>query len=449
MDDFLVYLLVLILLTNRYIVGQLLKYLAGADFDRKREGFEPTIATVTPLFCEGEQIFHTIQSLLALDYPKEKLEIIVVDDCSTDDSHAWALKAAKGHPNVKVLRNPVNLGKRKAINRAHRATRAEFIVSIDSDVIVDRHALRALVARFVSPDIAAVGGRVMVSNPNANWLTRMQTVKYYFAQEWLKNIERTFKSVMCLSGCLTCYRREVLEELQPVLEGRNILGIPIKYGEDRFLTRQIVKAGYKTVFVTEAFCYTVAPTTLSKYFSQQIRWRRSNFVDWFGGVKHCWRLPAPVAINYFSLFGLMLAYPFLLMEKISHGNFAQLLVLHAGALGLLASLFWAASRSQPESQRVGPLAFLSMAILMPVSYFVFTPLALLTLDSGSWETRGGVPASAPADSREPALADAPSPGKGPGEAAIPAADPVEGAALLVANAPASMVEALQPSGGVR
>ena len=69
---------------------------------------------------------------------------------------------------------------------------------------------------------------------------------------------------MCLSGCLTAYRRHVLIELEPILENRNILGVPIKYGEDRFLTHQIVKAGYRTRMTMDAICFTKAPTTLTR-----------------------------------------------------------------------------------------------------------------------------------------------------------------------------------------
>src|SRR5690606_31046647 len=111
-----------------------------------------------------------------------------------------------------------------------------------------------------------------------------QTIKYHYGYFYLKNLERAFQCVMCLSGCLTAYRRHVLVELEPILEDRNLLGIPIKYGEDRFLTRQIVKAGYRTVCTLDAQCWTVAPPTISKYFAQQLRWRRSNLVDFFGGI---------------------------------------------------------------------------------------------------------------------------------------------------------------------
>ena len=74
--------------------------------------------------------------------------------------------------------------------------------------------------------------------------------------------------------------------------------MPIKYGEDRFLTRQILKAGYLTTMTLAARCRTFVPNTLGAYFAQQLRWRRSNLVDYAGGVTHMWRLHPLVAINY-------------------------------------------------------------------------------------------------------------------------------------------------------
>ncbi|HEY5946102.1 MAG TPA: glycosyltransferase family 2 protein, partial [Kofleriaceae bacterium] len=258
--------------------------------DQTISGYEPTITVVVPLFNEGRSIYDTIVSLVKLEYPQHKLEVTVVDDCSTDDSYEWAQKAAAEFPNVRVIRNAVNMGKRKGINAAVRASTAEIIVSVDSDVIVFPTALRELVARFTSPEVAAVGGRIHVSNPNVNWLTRLQTIKYYFGQEHLKNLERSLDQVMCLSGCLTAYRRHVLIELEPILENRNILGVPIKYGEDRFLTHQIVRRGYKTRLTMKAMCFTKAATNLPGYFNQQMRWKRSNIVDFIVGIRHAWKL---------------------------------------------------------------------------------------------------------------------------------------------------------------
>src|SRR6185295_6929544 len=207
-----------------------------------------------------------------------------------------------------------NMGKRKGINHAVREATAEIIVSVDSDVIIYPTAVRELVARFAAPDIAAVGGRVHVSNPNENWLTRLQTIKYYFGQEHLKNLERGLRSVMCLSGCLTAYRRTVLMELEPILENRNILGVPIKYGEDRFLTHQIVKHGYRTVMTMKAMCFTKAATNLK--------------VDFIVGLGHAWTLHPLLCLQYLSMLLLLLVYPFVIVQHVQRGDFFDLAMFH-------------------------------------------------------------------------------------------------------------------------
>jgi cellulose synthase/poly-beta-1,6-N-acetylglucosamine synthase-like glycosyltransferase len=401
MNEFPIYLLVLLIFVNRYLLGLHFKKLRGDAFDRPVSDYQPTVTIVTPLFNEGRGIYDTIRSLLEQDYPAEKLHVMVGEDCSTDDSCAWALKARDENPDrVTVMRNRVNMGKRRTINEMVRNTESEIIVSVDSDVVVDRQAVRRLVARFTRPDIAAVGGRVFVSNPHENWLTRMQAIKYWIGYEYLKNLERVFLSVMCLSGCLTAYRRSVLVELEPILENRNLLGVPITYGEDRFLTRQIVKAGYRTFSTLDAFCYTVAPNTLSKYFSQQLRWRRSNIVDFFGGITHAWKLHPLVGTHYLSLGAVLIGYPMVVAYKIFNESFWDLAVFHVVVLAATAAFYAVGSRNMTREYRVHPLWFLAMAVVMPVTYVLITPLAFFTLDSSSWETRSH-PGIAPEPSEEP------------------------------------------------
>jgi N-acetylglucosaminyltransferase len=385
-----VYLFIFIVFLNRYVFGLYLTLVRGRKLDETITGYEPTITIVVPLFNEGRSIYDTIVSLVKLDYPQHKLEVTVVDDCSTDDSCQWALRAASEYRNVRVIRNEVNMGKRKGINAAVRASRSEIIVSVDSDVIVYPTALRELVARFTSPEVAAVGGRVHVCNPNENWLTRVQTIKYYFGQEHLKNLERALDQVMCLSGCLTAYRRHVLLELEPILEDRNLLGIPIKYGEDRFLTHQIVRRGYKTRMTMKAMCFTKAATTLGGYFNQQLRWKRSNIVDFIVGVAHAWKLHPLLCLQYLSMFMLLLVYPFVIVTNIERGEFLELAGFHLLLIGGFSVVYYFAPsvRALPPWLRVHPIAFLPMAVLMPVAYLVLTPLGLFTLDSSSWQTRG-------------------------------------------------------------
>ncbi len=390
MSDFPIYLFIFIVFLNRYVFGLYLTLLRKKTLDEKDYRLEPTVTVVIPLFNEGRSIYDTIASIVKVDYPSDKLEVIVVDDCSTDDSYDHACRAARDFPNVRVLKNPHNMGKRKGINHAVRESRSEIIVSVDSDVIVFPTAIRELVARFTRPEIAAVGGRVHVSNPNDNWLTKLQTIKYYFGQEHLKNLERGLKSVMCLSGCLTAYRRSVLMMLEPILENRNLLGIPIKYGEDRFLTHQIVKHGYRTVMTMDAFCFTKAPTELKGYFNQQLRWKRSNIADFVVGIGHAWTLHPLLCLQYLSMLLLLLVYPFVIVTHVLSGQFFSLALFHCVLIGGFGMIYYFAPsvRKLPPWLRVHPIAFLPMAVLMPVAYVLLTPLGLFTLDSSSWETRG-------------------------------------------------------------
>jgi cellulose synthase/poly-beta-1,6-N-acetylglucosamine synthase-like glycosyltransferase len=404
-NGFPIYLLIFLVFLNRYLGGVWLKRVKGRTFDAIVEGYEPSVTVIIPVYNEGKGVYRTISSLLEQDYPTDKLNVIVVDDCSKDDSYEWAQRAEGSHPGrVRAIRNPRNVGKRRGINNGVRHTPSEIIVSVDSDVIVERSAVRRLVARFTRPELAAVGGRVNVSNPNENWLTRMQTIKYYFGYEYLKNLERYFSSVMCLSGCLAAYRRHVLVELEPVLENRSVFGIPIKYGEDRFLTRQIVKAGYQTTGTLDAVCWTVVPNTLSKYFSQQLRWRRSNLIDYFCGLSHAWRLHPVVAVHYLSLFAMQIACPIFIVQNVIAGNFFELAVWNLQVLALFGFLYWLDTRQLPAEQRVHPAWFLPALVVMPVVYLLYTPLALFTLDSSNWETRGGTPARAPAEPPSRAVA---------------------------------------------
>lgn len=380
--------LAVVVFVNRYIGGIVLKFVKGNKWDETIDGYEPTVTAVIPMFNEGEAIKETLLSLLASDYPVDKLKIVVVDDRSKDDSYTHARAIAKqSGGRIRVVRNAVNLGKRRSINRAVREADSEIIVSVDSDCVVDADAIRQLVRRFTEPKVAAVGGWVDVRNKHENWLSRMQTVKYWYSYYFMKNLEWAFRRVMCLSGCLTAYRRSVLLELEPVLESREILGVPIKYGEDRFLTRQVVKAGYLTTMTLAARCRTFVPTTLNGYFSQQLRWRRSNIVDYVGGFSHVWRLNPILAIHFFSLFALLLAYPLAITRLLLAHKFFAVLLVNVEIVALFGLYYRWRVRKLPKEERVGIFDFIPLSVLMPVTYAIMTPCALFTLDSGSWETR--------------------------------------------------------------
>src|SRR5688572_10368078 len=107
----LVYILVLVVLVNRYAAGLLLRR-RPRPTDEVNDDFQPLVEVVVPMFNEGEGIRDTIASLLAQTYPASKLVITIADDCSTDDSFEHARAAARGHRHVRVQRSSRNTGKR-------------------------------------------------------------------------------------------------------------------------------------------------------------------------------------------------------------------------------------------------------------------------------------------------------------------------------------------------
>jgi cellulose synthase/poly-beta-1,6-N-acetylglucosamine synthase-like glycosyltransferase len=385
----LVHSLAVVLFFNRFIGGFLVRRLRGARWDETTDAFEPTLTVVIPLYNEGAAIGETLRSVLASDYAADKLRVVCIDDASRDDSYERACAVAREDDRLTVVRNPVNVGKRASIAQAvHRAT-SELIVSVDSDVIVERDAIRQLVRRFTSPRIAAVGGWVDVRNKHDNWLTRMQVVKYWYAYYVMKNIEQGFRRVMCLSGCLSAYRRSVLLELAPIVENRSLLGVPIKYGEDRFLTRQIVKAGYLTTVTTAARCRTFVPTTISTYISQQLRWRRSNIIDYSSGCGHVWRLNPLLAINYFAMALVLVVYPIGVFRVLASHTFLRALTAHLALMAVFGLYYRWRVREWPAHERVGALAYVPQSVMLVVTKALLIPVALFTLDSSSWETRTG------------------------------------------------------------
>ncbi|HEY0195644.1 MAG TPA: glycosyltransferase [Kofleriaceae bacterium] len=376
-----VHVLALVVFVNRYVGGMVMRFVRRGE--RTADDYLPMVSVVMPLFNEAAHIAETLRSVLASDYPA--FEVICVDDASHDDSYACA--AAVCDDRLSVLRNPRNAGKRHSIIEAVRRARGEIVVSIDSDVVVEPSAIRQLVRRFTRPELAAVGGWVDVRNKQDNWLTRMQTVKYWYAYFAMRNVEWALDRVLCLSGCLTAYRRSVLLELEPILAGRAVLGVPIKYGEDRFLCRQIIKAGYRTTITLDARCRTFVPSTLSGYFAQQLRWRRSNLIDYFGGCSHMWRLHPLIAINYFAMALVLLGYPIGVARALASHRLWPAIAGHMIVLVLFGLYYRWRTRRWPAADRVGALAFVPQALVMPVTYALLTPLALFTLDSTAWETR--------------------------------------------------------------
>jgi len=312
----LVMVLCLLISVVKYVMGIILKLAFPSTQIQKDYSYQRTVSVLMPCFNEGKTVYETIESISKCNYPNEKFEVIAQDDCSVDDSYEWVLKAQRDFTNIRIHtgRNAVNSGKARTVCNALQHSAAEIIISIDSDCIFHKDAIRELTACFSEPRIGSVGGRVGVRNPNDNIITGIQTVIYFSAFQLYKIPENWTRSICCISGCLFAIRRELLQEIEPAIRARHWFGIPVNQGEDRFLTHQTLLRGYGTYINIDALCWTTVPNTLSVLFKQQLRWRRSIVRDFFYTLRtlpqHVWKLhPNTVFTLVLTPLGALVAAP--------------------------------------------------------------------------------------------------------------------------------------------
>ena len=381
--------LILIVFTNRYVFGSILRL----TDKRTKPGYAPdpavwpSVSIVVPVYNEGSHVIQTAKSFSRLQYPPDRLSIVFVDDCSTDDTYDYLQQVTNTWPWMQVRRNKVNMGKRLGIKEAVLALDSELVLSVDSDVIVEPDALASLVRHMKETGVDAVGGCVFVSNANETWLSKMQAVKYWVGYQFLKNVENAYDHVMCLSGCLTLYKRSALLAVDKDVEKRTFLGDDVKYGEDRYLTRKLVEKGFKTRLCFDARCYTKAPPKMPGYLSQQLRWRRSNSVDFITAIPHLHKFHPLVLVHYVSISLLLFFYPLFIVAQVMRLGFVIPMLEHALVVTVFAILFEINKHKLPKFAQTSGLWFLAIVVVFPVMYLTMTPLGLATLGTTSWETR--------------------------------------------------------------
>lgn len=383
-------------------VTLVLRTCVKSTFIEKDYRHQPRVSVLLPCFNEGAHVFKTIESIIASEYPAEKIEIIAVDDCSADDSFEWLKKAESKWPCVRAFRNPVNAGKHHSLSHALSHSSGDIIICIDSDCIFDPHAIRELTACFIDDSIGAVGGRVGINNTQTNILTQCQTLVYYYAFQIMKMSQNWTRNVTCISGCLFAIRREHFHAIEEQVKHRNWFGIGVRDGEDRYMTHLLLLKGLKTYIDISAQCWTPAPDNLRQLFMQQLRWRRSGLRDLFWTLRTFRTNLAvlhPLTIANMLIPGtLTVLWPAMYIYAMCSGWVAENLFLTLPfyfvtyiGIGVLFNLY--ARRHNPE-QKVSPLLVGSLGLWFIVDSFFTTLVALCTFDVGEWGTRGQ---SAPAN----------------------------------------------------
>ncbi|MFH0884917.1 MAG: glycosyltransferase [Candidatus Micrarchaeota archaeon] len=235
----------------------------------KRTGWTPLVSIVMPAFNEEKYIVSSIRTLLDLDYPKDRLELIIVDDGSTDNTYRVA-KAFEGK-NIHVFTKP-NSGKGAALNFGLKKATGELVATMDADSFVTRNTIRELIPYFSEKDVMAVTPAVKIRE-SGSWLKEFQRVEYLmilFSRKLLSFID----SVPVTPGPFSMFRREVFDKIG-YFDEHNLV-------EDQEIALRIQAANFKIRSSMTADVYTEPPDNMSDLITQRVRWQR-------GGIRNYWK----------------------------------------------------------------------------------------------------------------------------------------------------------------
>lgn len=238
----------------------------------------PSCTIIVPAYNEGKLVYQTLISIAASDFPAHKMEVMAVDDGSSDDTWYWINKANADLGNtIAVHKQPVNKGKRHALHLGFTTGKGDVFISIDSDSVVEKNTVRNLVSPFaVNKNCGAVAGNVKVLNKNQGMIPRMLNVSFVFSFEFMRAAQSSLGFVLCTPGALSAYRREaVLHSLTDWID-QKFLGRAATIGEDRAMTNLILKQGYDVQFQKNANVLTNTPTSFKTLHKMFTRWGRSN-----------------------------------------------------------------------------------------------------------------------------------------------------------------------------
>ena len=350
---------------------------------------EPTVAVVMPAFNEEGAVGNSVRALLAVDYPDEKLQVVVVNDGSTDATLREILMVADGEPRVQVIDFPENRGKRAAMAAGIRATDAEVIAFVDSDSVLERDALRLIVQGFGEKRVGAIAGHAEVLNARESWITRMQAVRYFVAFRVCKAAESIFGAVTCCSGCFSAYRRAAIIPALEAWEHQTFLGHPATYGDDRSLTNYVLR-NWKVRYESRALSHTIVPAHFRLFLRQQLRWKRSWTRESLIAARFIWRKHPLAAIWAYLGIVLPLIAPVVACRALLWlpvvGGVGTPVIYMVGiyAMAMIYGLYYGLQHGRYDTLWVfGVLfVFFYLAFLIWQTYY-----AVLTSRNPSWGTR--------------------------------------------------------------
>lgn len=221
----------------------------------------PTVTIAVPCYNEQGTIDKTVKSLLALDYPKDKIKILLVDDGSKDNT--WSIIKSFANDSNIFAYQKVNGGKHTALNLALEHTTSEFFGCLDSDSLVHPQALKRILKYFeLDPKTMAVAPSIIVYNPK-NILQYAQGIEYDMSV-YTKKMLGFMGGIHVTPGPFSIFRKKVFDDLGIYKKAHNT--------EDQEIALRMQEHGYKIDHCPDAYVYTNAPDSVMKLYRQRLRW---------------------------------------------------------------------------------------------------------------------------------------------------------------------------------
>jgi len=345
------------------------------------------IAVIVPCFNEEPELVElAIRTVFAAEGRKQ---VIVIDDGSTNGVQPVLRELQRELPFV-LHEFARNAGKREALHYA--TTRlldedVDFVVTIDSDTLLERDALVRVVEPLLSHHVGAATGNVLLLNERQNLLTRMIGTYYWVGLNIYKQAQSVIGSVVCCSGCLAAYKAPLLREVIDEFAAQRFLGEACTHSEDRHLTNLVLERDYDVVYVPEAISWTETPATLRGFLRQQRRWKRGYIRESIYTLTYAWRVKKLLWLQVlfwdltapFLSFGLRIA---LVLTAIAEPRLLLVVILPSWIVLMLVRYVFVPMRA-PEKL---PGLFLYMIFYEVCLYWV-NIWALFTVRNTSWVTR--------------------------------------------------------------
>jgi cellulose synthase/poly-beta-1,6-N-acetylglucosamine synthase-like glycosyltransferase len=233
--------------------------------------YQPTVSILIPAYNEEKVIGRIVQRMTELTYPKDKLQIVIIDDASTDATGKIAEQYSKAYSHIKVVhRNEKEgrKGKASALNAGLKHAKGEIILCFDADYYPQKDIVEKLTKEFTDPKVDVVQGRVIVLNEPKNMVTRLVALERIGGYRVDQQARESLGLITQFGGTVGGFRRSLLESLGGWDE--SILA------EDTDLTFRAYLAGYRVRYVNDAECYEEAVESWRAYWKQRYRWSKGH-----------------------------------------------------------------------------------------------------------------------------------------------------------------------------